>query len=185
MAILSRSDWNDLIDQINALAEECNVDGYVPVEHVEPNHIWAKSDIRRVQEALEQICNEAEFTEPIPDLWEQAIISEIEAAIANGCCDTEGCWEVSVILHITGPGGDGSRSGLFYIDDPTQDLDEETVKAQGEALATAAYAQAQAEGFMACDGGTFFEPATNTIVSKESFAAWPVTCGSNCLGTVG
>lgn len=90
MATYSRAEWNELIDTINTLATDCGVTA-TPLEHVDPNHIWAKSDIRAVQGRLQQICEDNVFTDPIPDLWLQSIIDEIMAAIAVGCCG-DNCW---------------------------------------------------------------------------------------------
>ena len=90
MATYSRAEWNELIDTVNALASDCGVDA-PPLEHVDPNHIWAKSDIRDMQDRLRQICEDNTFTDPIPDLWLQSIIDEIMTAIAVGCCGDD-CW---------------------------------------------------------------------------------------------
>ncbi len=78
----SRTDWNDIITQVNALLAECDGD---PLEEVDECHRWAKSDIEDVHTALVEVCEDNSF-EDVPDLWSQAMIDEIQAAIDEGAC---------------------------------------------------------------------------------------------------
>ncbi len=81
------SDWNDIIDRINDLAQnpDPGCDAIDILENVTAPHRWAKSDIRQVHDKLQEICDENTFSD-IPDLWKQSIIDEIEDAITRGWC---------------------------------------------------------------------------------------------------
>lgn len=98
MAAYSRAEWNDLIDRVNDVAIACSVEA-TPLEPVAANHVWAKSDIREVQDRLKQVCSENTFTEPIPNLWLQSILDEIEAAIERGCCEGDCKILYAVLFH--------------------------------------------------------------------------------------
>lgn len=82
--------WNSLIRDINDMVADCDSD---PLEEIEAPHIWAKTDIKLVQDKLIELCEDNEF-EDIPDLWKQSSIDEIETAIELGpCCDC-GAWRM-------------------------------------------------------------------------------------------
>lgn len=119
MAAYSRAEWNSLIQQTIDLGAECDL--ILELELVEPNHVWAKSDIREVRDALILICSDNasesqggtgddsapfndEFAEKLDaKIWHQKFVDAIEAAIANGCC-SECCWEMGVFASIDFPG---------------------------------------------------------------------------------
>ncbi|MEN6367680.1 MAG: hypothetical protein ABFC88_12790 [Thermoguttaceae bacterium] len=88
-----REDWNDIIRQVNELAQNPD-DGCDPqdeLEEVEENHIWTSGDIEDVRDKLMAICNENEFNADTT-LWKQDIIDEINDAIGKGwcnCCDAD------------------------------------------------------------------------------------------------
>lgn len=91
MSAWKRSDWNDIIQRVNALGanppeEHCNpVEG---PEEVEEGHIWSRIDIEWVQDTLQEICNQNTFSRALV-LWKQEVIDEIESAIAKGWCNCE------------------------------------------------------------------------------------------------
>lgn len=119
MATYSRAEWNDLINQVIQLGTDCDLS--IDLDEVDPNHIWAKSDIRGIRDALIQICSENasesqggtgdgdapfndEFAETLDNgLWHQDFIDAIQEAIANGCC-SDCCWEMSIDVSIDFPG---------------------------------------------------------------------------------
>ena len=90
--VLTRDDWNDLIRNVNDTLEnppgDSGCDPVDPLDEVEPNHIWAKSDIREVQDAIKQTCDTITFDE-IPDRWEQSIIDDINDSLDDAWCDCE------------------------------------------------------------------------------------------------
>lgn len=92
-----------------------------PLELVEANHIWSKDDISEIQGRLQQICEDNNFTDPIPNLWKQSIIDEIEAAIATGCCGT--CWEMGVNISIDFPGNTVPQPVFFIWQTTASDED--------------------------------------------------------------
>jgi hypothetical protein len=105
--VLKRSDWNDIIQQVNDLSSnpDAGCDPIEPpLEEVGPDHKWSKTDISTVQDRLKEICEENEFDE-IPDLWKQRTIDEINEAIARGWCDCEKCQaeDETLIIHEVNP----------------------------------------------------------------------------------
>ena len=90
--VLTRAEWNSIIDQINALLTNPPVGcgaAISPLSRADPNHIWTKTDIHKVQNALTNLCPKSLF-DPIPDLWKQKTYDDILAALALGwcnCCD--------------------------------------------------------------------------------------------------
>jgi hypothetical protein len=82
-----RSDWNDIVDQINNLSSnpDTNCTGISSLPEVGPEHIWTKGDIIDVRNQLLIICPDTVFNKPL-ELWNQATIDEINAAIDAGWC---------------------------------------------------------------------------------------------------
>jgi hypothetical protein len=80
--------WNELIRRINELVPDCP--GVEPLDEVEPNHRWSRSDIEQAQTTLTELCAENTFS-AIPQTWKQSIIDELVAAIDNEscCCEEE------------------------------------------------------------------------------------------------
>ena len=86
-----RQDWNDIIDAVNALAQnpDSGCTAVDPLEEVGPDHIWTIGDVQAVRDKLTEICDENTFPEELK-LWKQSVIDEINTAINNGwcnCCD--------------------------------------------------------------------------------------------------
>lgn len=90
--VWKRDDWNDIIRQVNELAQnpDAGCDPVEPLEEVEASHRWSKSDIRQVQNKLKEICDENEFDD-VPNLWKQRTVDEINEAIARGWCNCDKC----------------------------------------------------------------------------------------------
>jgi hypothetical protein len=90
-SVLTLDNWNQIIRQINNLAQNppagCN--GVATLQPVTAPHRWSKTDIQQVQQALQGICPSDTFASPIPDLWKQKTIDDINAAIANGWCNCQ------------------------------------------------------------------------------------------------
>ncbi|MEE9548754.1 MAG: hypothetical protein V3V68_05305 [Nitrosomonadaceae bacterium] len=90
----SRQSWNrDIIREVNELCENPD-EGCEPLEtldEAEPDHIWTKPDVTRVQDKLIEICSENTFDEMnTPQLWHyDDIIVPIEEAIQRGWCGCE------------------------------------------------------------------------------------------------
>ena len=86
MAVLTLSDWNSIIDQINALIASCG-SGVAPLSQVTGPHIWTVQDILTVRSTLTQLCTSSNPTFSAATMkWTQAIIDEINAAIAGCRC---------------------------------------------------------------------------------------------------
>lgn len=97
---LTREEWNELIGRVNEKISEDHDDekheddGDRPctspseLEEVEENHIWTKEDIEDMQEVLEDMCPNVEFTE-LEEMqkWKVWIIEELEDAIEQAWCD--------------------------------------------------------------------------------------------------
>lgn len=81
-----RSDWNAIIDKINALSSTCN-DTVTPLDHVDVNHRWSKQDIIDARNKITEHCNNVTFTADLIK-WTQKIIDELNAAIDD--CDCKG-----------------------------------------------------------------------------------------------
>jgi hypothetical protein len=93
--VWTRAKWNDIIQRVNNLGSGCT--SVSPLSPVGPNHIWTRSDIQAVQNALKAICSTATFG-AIPPLWKQSTIDEINNAITRSCQDcgqssSHYCWE--------------------------------------------------------------------------------------------
>jgi len=87
-----RSDWNDLIDAVNEVLQN-PPDGCNPlptIAHVGPGTIWRKSHIRQVQDAIKATCDDITFG-PVPDLWEQSIVDEINNKLEQAWCNCDEC----------------------------------------------------------------------------------------------
>jgi hypothetical protein len=86
--VWTRAEWNDIIHRTNDLIENPNAGcaKLEPLEEVPENHIWTPTDITVVRDKLVEICPTNIF-EAETRKWKQAIIDEIEAAIAGGWCD--------------------------------------------------------------------------------------------------
>ena len=81
------SDWNKLLDKVNAATQSC---GGGDLPHVKDPYLWSAKDIKAVQNALKAGCSTATFTMPDgpPSLWKQKILDEIDAALKAACCDS-------------------------------------------------------------------------------------------------
>lgn len=77
--------WNSLIEQVNELADECDLEH---LDQVTAPHKWSKSDVQQMQDKLRDICDDNEFSD-VPEKWKQSIIDEFEEAIAAGACCCE------------------------------------------------------------------------------------------------
>ena len=83
------SDWNKLLDKVNAATQNC---GGGSLQHVKDPYLWSASDIKAVQNVLKAGCSTATFTTPDgpPSLWKQKILDEIDAALQIACCNGGG-----------------------------------------------------------------------------------------------
>lgn len=97
----TNSEWNQIIIDINALAELC--EGVEPLVEIEECHRLTITDITDAQEKLVELCEDHEFTTPEPPdaKWLQSAIQEIEDAIEVGsCCCEETNWNpTKPLLH--------------------------------------------------------------------------------------
>lgn len=88
----TREDWNNIINSVNGVITnapaETDCESLPPIDTVGPGHLWSKSDIQEVQDALRATCPSISFSE-IPDLWKQSIVDEINEAIGQAWCDCE------------------------------------------------------------------------------------------------
>lgn len=77
--------WNAIIDQVNALVNEC---GGIPLDP-KTSRPWKVTDVEAVHNKLIEVCDGNSFDPPTR--WLQSMIDAIEAAIANGacCCEEE------------------------------------------------------------------------------------------------
>lgn len=96
--VYKRSNWNELIDRVNDVLQNpptgTDCEPIDPVEHVGSSHIWTKRDIQGVEDAIAQTCPDISF-DAIPELWQQSIIDDINAALDQAWCDCENeeeCW---------------------------------------------------------------------------------------------
>jgi hypothetical protein len=95
------SDWNNTLAAVNTLLKNpgpgCSAIAALSAPLTAP-HLWAKTaDIAAVQNALKQVCSNNTFTTPIPDLWKQSIIDEINTALGNGWCNCGACSACSYV----------------------------------------------------------------------------------------
>jgi hypothetical protein len=85
-SVLTRAAWNSIIDQINALIAKCG-STIAPLVEVPEKHIWTVQDVTLVRNTLTQLCTSSNPTfSASTKLWSQAIITEINNAIANCQC---------------------------------------------------------------------------------------------------
>lgn len=103
----SREKWNEIIQQINDLAAECDVD---PLEEVDECHKWSSQDIIDAQDKLREICEDNEFSPVEPcDKWLKDIVQELCDAIdAGACCDKCEDLYANGPLCIDESGGEGA-----------------------------------------------------------------------------
>lgn len=108
--------WKELLDQVNDKLEN-PPDGCDPIDPIEvPDepHRWAKSDVREVQERLDEMPGDCFEWEDIPDLWKVSIIEDIEGQLENAWCECQDCtWQC-----------DNARSDLERIDLMTVNTDD-------------------------------------------------------------
>jgi len=109
MAAFKRSDWNQIIQQVNDIRANppSGCDPLDPIDEVGPNHIWTFGDIQEVQDALIETCETITFSET-PELWKQSIIDEINDAMSQVWCDCQ-CSEPPI------PSEDGFEFIFFSI----------------------------------------------------------------------
>jgi hypothetical protein len=81
--VWKRTDWNDIIDKINALISQCN-DDVAPLDYVPENHKWSVTDIIVARDTISAHCSNAEFNTELKK-WKQEIIDELNTAM--GDCD--------------------------------------------------------------------------------------------------
>jgi len=86
--VWKRTDWNDIIDRINGLADEGCVIAE-PLEEVDEGHIWTVQDITDVRDKLTAICSNSPSFSVETVKWTQAIIDELNQAIDD--CQCQGC----------------------------------------------------------------------------------------------
>jgi hypothetical protein len=87
-----RSDWNDLVRSVNEILQnpppDTDCDPLPALEEVGEKHRWSKADIQAMQDALKATCPDISFS-PIPQLWKQSILDEINEAIGQAWCNCE------------------------------------------------------------------------------------------------
>ena len=113
-----RSDWNSIIDQVNALITSCG-SAVAQLTEVPTDHIWSVADILVVRDALTQLCNSTFSADTVK--WTQAIIDEINNAIANCQCGPT-VFEVptTTIDNLIGAGTTYQSIQRIYYIDPTK-----------------------------------------------------------------
>jgi hypothetical protein len=88
----TRDDWNNIIQQVNEVLQnppaDTDCEAQPTLDEVSTGHLWSKDDIREVQDALKETCDDISF-DTIPDLWKQSIIDEINTAIGQAWCNCE------------------------------------------------------------------------------------------------
>lgn len=84
--VWKRTDWNDIIDKINALISQCN-DDVAPLDYVPENHKWSVQDITEARNKIIEHCSNANFTTELVK-WKQEIVDELNTAM--GDCDCHG-----------------------------------------------------------------------------------------------
>ena len=91
--VLTRAEWNDIIQRINNLAANRpnGCPEFAPLPEVETRHKWSQTDILVVMNRLHDMCNDNLFT-TWSFKWKQGFIDEIEAAIQKGWCGCEDQW---------------------------------------------------------------------------------------------
>ena len=82
-----RSDWNGIIQRINAIIDTCGSD-VDPLGEAPENHIWSADDITAVRDRLTEICTIAPECSTELVKWKQEIIDELNAAIDECDCTT-------------------------------------------------------------------------------------------------
>jgi hypothetical protein len=89
--ILTREKWNNLLqaynDIVEAIAEECEPPE--PLDLVNLNHVWTKSDVKNLQDRLIELCEcNLQLTTflNLPESWQTKIIEDIEFALSIGAC---------------------------------------------------------------------------------------------------
>lgn len=90
MPPFTRADYNALIDEVNVVitSPPSGCEPLSPLEHVGPKHRWAKSDIRRIHEAITATCPDITFA-PIPMAWKQSTIDEIRDKLTQAWCNCD------------------------------------------------------------------------------------------------
>jgi len=87
--VWTREDWNQLIRDVNDVLQHPPADtdcsAIEEIDEVDAGHVWAKSDIREVQDKLKQTCTDISFDD-IPDKWLQSIIDDINDAKGKAWC---------------------------------------------------------------------------------------------------
>ena len=145
------------------------------LDFVPANHVWTKTDVLNAQNTLKAICSTATFS-PIPDLWKQGIIDEINAVIASGCKDCakppppppppkySWCWagyEVTMYYYVGAPPtvvkliASGSGGSANEVQVESQDfldhfrmqlIKDASGQVIGQISATAAYGRCNSDG---------------------------------------
>jgi hypothetical protein len=96
----TNTEWNQIIQDINAIVPECA--GVDPLDEVPECYRLAITDITEAQDTLVELCEDNDFTAPVPPdaKWLQSAIQEIEDAIDLGsCCCEEQDWDYPLNLY--------------------------------------------------------------------------------------
>ena len=78
--VLTLAQWNAILTQISNL-------GCGSLPQATAPHVWTHADIKAVQNLCTTGPTSGTYTTPNGPLWKQAIIDEINQAIAAGCCN--------------------------------------------------------------------------------------------------
>lgn len=90
----NNQDWDELIEEVNAVLENPTGNSCEPIDPIDPvppRYRWGKSDLREMQEKIEQTCPDIEF-DPIPEgyvRWAQHFIDEIRDSLEQAWCECE------------------------------------------------------------------------------------------------
>jgi len=85
--------WEELLDKVNDKLqnppEDTDCEAIDEIDIPDAPHRWAKSDIREVHDALNEMPGDCFNFQEIPDLWRNSTIKDIEDQLDNSWCDCE------------------------------------------------------------------------------------------------
>jgi len=102
--VYTRIAWNSIIDQINDKIKSCG-SSITPLVEVDPDHVWTTDDVTPVRDTLTKLCASSNpvFIAPLT-IWAQAIIDEINKAIANcQCTECDLAADAGITINVTVP----------------------------------------------------------------------------------
>lgn len=93
MAVLTLKFWNDLIENINQVRQsppdDTDCSPLPPIDKYDGKTAWKLKEIKRIQDAVKELCSSISFGEDLTKPWNQSWLDEITQQLGNAWCDCQ------------------------------------------------------------------------------------------------